>query len=389
MRGLEPGVHTLAVRASGWVPSEQTVDGRAGGRVECALPLTKAGSVSGIVRDERGDPLAGALLTYDLPVFNRYGANETRTGPDGHYRIDDLPPGRLLLWAQDPERSGLVSRAWVEVREAAVETWDPVLEPVDGVAVRVVDEQEIAVEGWQVTFSQRSARWTRMFATDADGRAEVFDLPQDPAIDVMVRRDPADRFPRAALTGLKPSADEVQLVVSRSDRTGSVIGVLLTEQGMPPADATAWLVQGWNSEYEPVDPSSGEFAFERVPDGTYDSMIIWGGHGVLELEQVELAGGELFDRGTITMPATGRALIDSSRLQSAARTGLRFELRQEIRKGTATAVVLKGPGPPPNHLDLLPGRYSLAIEQGETLEYSPFELVSGQEVQVEPGLTQR
>jgi hypothetical protein len=89
------------------------------------------------------------------------------------------------------------------------------------------------------------------------------------------------------------------------------------------------------------------------------------------------------------MPATGRALIDSSRLQSAARTGLRFELRQEIRKGTATAVVLKGPGPPPNHLDLLPGRYSLAIEQGETLEYSPFELVSGQEVQVEPGLTQR
>src|SRR5688500_17390558 len=83
------------------------------------------------------------------------------------------------------------------------------------------------------------------------------------------RRDPADRFPRAALTGLKPSADEVEIAVSRSDRTGTVIGVLLTEQGMPPADATAWLLQGWNSEYEPVDPASGEFAFERVPDGTY------------------------------------------------------------------------------------------------------------------------
>ena len=224
-----------------------------------------------------------------------------------------------------------------------------------------------------------------MFATDAGGRAEVFDLPPDPTIDVMVRREPADRFPRAALTGLKPSADEVEIVVSRSDRTGSVIGVLLTEPGMPPADATAWLVQGWNTEYEPVGPSSGEFAFERVPDGTYDSMIIWGGHGVLELARVELSGGELVDRGTITMPATGRALIESSRLQAAARTGLRCELRQEIRKGAATAVVLKGPGPPPDHLDLLPGRYSLAIEQHETVEYSPFEVVSGQDVQVEPG----
>jgi hypothetical protein len=110
-------------------------------------------------------------------------------------------------------------------------------------------------------------------------------------------------------------------------------------------------------------------------------MVIWGGHGKLDLGRVELVGGEPVDRGLIVMPATGRVAIDWSLPEPS--TGAERPYRLLHVQGLA-AVVLKGPGPPPDHLDLLPGSYSLVVEQDQVQPLT-FEIESGREVRVTSG----
>ena len=394
MCGLVPGVQVLTVRATGWVPSMLTVEGRAGGVVECAVVLGEAGSVAGVVRDQQGNPVPGALLTHDVLDFDEINRRkENRADPDGYYQVDGLPPGRHMLWAQDPERSGLMSRDWVEVGAGTIEYWDPVLEPVNGIRVRVVDEQGIGLEGRRVEFLFQSGTefWHREFETGPDGRAMVFDLPPDRAIQVKVRGGP-ERFSRAYRAGLKPAAEEILLVVSPTEPTGSVSGVLLTDQGAPPPAATAWLFSTTTSDASSVfiDRSSGEFAIERVPGGTYELLVVWDGHGQFSMGRVDLVDGEQVDRGLTRMPATGLAVIDWSWPVGGGVAGPRFSLFTKSFAGRSS-LVSNGPAPPPDHLDLLPGQYALIAEQDELLQQSEFRVGSGREVRVVsgPGLQQR
>ena len=64
-----------------------------------------------------------------------------------------------------------------------------------------------------------------------------------------------------------------------------------------------------------------------------------------------------------------------------------FQLLQVPPKGLA-AVVLKGPGPPPDHLDLLPGSYALVVEQDRVAPLA-FEVEPGREVRLEAGPARR
>ena len=388
LTGLSPGVHALAVDAPGWVPSGLTVDGREGGEVECAVVLRSAGEVLGVVRDENGKPVPGAVLTYELAAYMPQlpDLKETYADPDGHFRIASLPPGRHTIWAQDPAQSGRVCRARVDVAGGTPTIWNPVLERADGIRVRLVDEADAAIETWIVDFLAGSA-WRRSVLTGPDGRAAVYDLPAEKTIAVHVRgRIHADRFPRAVLAAVDPSPDEHTLVVTRADPAGSVSATVLDDRERPPEDATAWLVSAtiWHGESEPVDPSSGEFAFAHIADGSYDLMVVWGGHGRLSLGRVEVADGAPIDLGLVRLPPTGRALIDWSWPRDAAHADLRFALYQGTLDGTA-ARVLKGLAPPPEVLELLPGPYVLMVERDVRLQWRSFEVEPGREVRVESG----
>ena len=48
------------------------------------------GSIAGTVRDDRGDPVAGALVLVASPLGDTYTAE---SGPDGAYRLAGVPPG--------------------------------------------------------------------------------------------------------------------------------------------------------------------------------------------------------------------------------------------------------------------------------------------------------
>jgi hypothetical protein len=51
------------------------------------------GSLSGTIRDDKGDPVAGATVLVASRLGDSYAA---QSGPDGTYRIPDLPPGRYV-----------------------------------------------------------------------------------------------------------------------------------------------------------------------------------------------------------------------------------------------------------------------------------------------------
>jgi hypothetical protein len=263
-----------------------------------------------------------------------------------------------------------------------------VLEPVQGIRVRVVDAEDVSADGWTVHFVDKGLTFMRTAVTGPDGRAAIYDVPPALALEAHVRQDVlADRFPRAARTGLRPAPDEHVLVVSRAEPTGAVRGTLLAEGDRAPEDAKMVLLstEVWHGELEPVDPGSGEFAFERIADGHYDLVAKWMGHGTLDLGRVEVADGASVDKGLTRLPPLGTARIQWSWPSSDADyADLKYHLWQGKFQGRASKV-FDGPAPPPTRFDLLPGPYFLMVERDEAIQWRSFQVESGGEVVVESG----
>ena len=261
------------------------------------------------------------------------------------------------------------------------------LEEAHGIRVRVVDAEGVPAEGWTVYFMAKGDAFMRHAVTGSDGRAAIYDVPPALAVEAHARLDVlADRFPRAALTGLRPGPEEHDLVVSRAEPTGSVRGTILDEGDRPPEGAKMVLLSTaiWHAVYEPVDPASGEFAFERIADGAYELMVSWGGHGDLSLGPVEVADGALDDRGVILLPARGSVRIDWSWPSDADHADLHYHLYRGEYYGL-TSKVFDGSAPPPERLDLLPGPYFLVVERDVAIQWRSFEVESGAEVLVASG----
>ena len=68
----------------------KVVEQLGGPRVHHDEPL---GSISGTVRDVEGEPVAGAVVLIASPLGDTYTAE---SGPDGRYRIADVPPGHYV-----------------------------------------------------------------------------------------------------------------------------------------------------------------------------------------------------------------------------------------------------------------------------------------------------
>jgi hypothetical protein len=51
------------------------------------------GAITGVVRDDAGQPVVGAEVLVASPLGHAY---TTQAGPEGRYRIEDVPPGRYV-----------------------------------------------------------------------------------------------------------------------------------------------------------------------------------------------------------------------------------------------------------------------------------------------------
>ncbi|MCA8973943.1 MAG: carboxypeptidase regulatory-like domain-containing protein [Planctomycetes bacterium] len=124
LTGIAPGSYTLEVEAEG--RSTESVDVRfEDGDVDVGtLRLVRGAMVSGIVQDEGGVPVRGALVRRrqgamaDNPMLAMFGGAtiNTRTDADGRFLLGPLPPKRLqLLASADGYASGRSERLELEV----------------------------------------------------------------------------------------------------------------------------------------------------------------------------------------------------------------------------------------------------------------------------------
>jgi hypothetical protein len=96
---LLPAEYTVAVTKSGCTPNAAVVTVPAGGGASPAIVLQAmlAGTISGVVRNAAGTPLA------DVHVEVEGVAGRALSGPDGTYTVSGVPPGTVAVSASAPD----------------------------------------------------------------------------------------------------------------------------------------------------------------------------------------------------------------------------------------------------------------------------------------------
>ena len=127
-RDLDAGAYRVSVGANGYAKQEygqRTPGGQgtpvnlnSGQTVDIGILLTPAGSVSGRVRDNRGQPAVGIQVQLIRPTYNANGqrtfqsAGSSRTDDRGEYRLFWITPGRYFVMASsggNPSVGALIS----------------------------------------------------------------------------------------------------------------------------------------------------------------------------------------------------------------------------------------------------------------------------------------
>ncbi|MGB2988007.1 MAG: carboxypeptidase-like regulatory domain-containing protein [Phycisphaerae bacterium] len=91
IRGVRPGSTVLTVHLSGYAPQLRTVDVKAGETSPLDVQLDPGAVLKGIVRNETGDPIAGARVeTTQWRGHTTLGLRAV-TGRDGHFVIESAP----------------------------------------------------------------------------------------------------------------------------------------------------------------------------------------------------------------------------------------------------------------------------------------------------------
>ncbi len=96
---VAPGSETLRVTAQQMAPLTRRVTVESEGRLELSLEMVRAGGLVGRIDDERGEAVAGAVIT----VRDASGAEQVATtNARGAFELDGLAPGACVLVAQPP-----------------------------------------------------------------------------------------------------------------------------------------------------------------------------------------------------------------------------------------------------------------------------------------------
>ena len=123
IRELDAGAYRISAGANGYAKQEygqRTAGGQgtavnlnAGQTASVGISLTQAGSVSGRIRDNTGQPVTGMQVQLLKPTYNANGqrsfqsAGSSRSDDRGEYRLFWITPGRYLVMASSTANSNV------------------------------------------------------------------------------------------------------------------------------------------------------------------------------------------------------------------------------------------------------------------------------------------
>jgi Carboxypeptidase regulatory-like domain len=174
----------VSARKEGYLPQQQTVSlSPKQPEADLTIKLTprpRGGAVAGVVRDEKGKPIAGASV--ENLGDQTETIRKTITDRAGNYLLDDLFESdrgyELLVRASGRCPSRLAVKPGSKGKPA---TLDVMLEPGHSVQGRVVAEDGKPVAEVEVRPHRRGSPWLQEYGrqTDQDGRFEIDSLPHD------------------------------------------------------------------------------------------------------------------------------------------------------------------------------------------------------------------
>jgi hypothetical protein len=128
LAGVRSGTVPLGVLASGYAPWRGSLAVAAGGSAASEVTLSAGWTLSGTVRDARGNPVAGCIDLFQVALSSTL-CPTVLTGPDGTFELTDLPPGAVSFWV---DGAGGEVRTTLDGRAGEALVWDAYLGPDSG-----------------------------------------------------------------------------------------------------------------------------------------------------------------------------------------------------------------------------------------------------------------
>ncbi|HEX4960486.1 MAG TPA: carboxypeptidase regulatory-like domain-containing protein [Thermoanaerobaculia bacterium] len=247
IRALEPGRFMLRARLAGFSPVRRAVEVAADPRRTDlgAIELPAGIAIEGEVTDTQGLPIAAASVETDLRAFDdlewvvelSLPSPAVQTGPDGRFRIADLP--RKVPLQLHIEHEGYVPLDAPGVEAPTREVLHFELKPARSLAGRVVTSDgkpvpDASLTRLDETRTQRSfsRSTTPLGSTDANGNFRVTGLEPGPA-DLQVEAEGfATRTVRGVVIPKDRDVEGYEIVLDR----GTILAVrVLSSDGAPMA----------------------------------------------------------------------------------------------------------------------------------------------------------
>jgi hypothetical protein len=356
--------------------------------------LETAGSVTGLVVDERGRPVDTFRVSARIPPRPQGpGGGRMMIGPpraesisaaDGRFLIDDVPPGTHVVEITAPERATATVTS-VKVSSGAVTDVGRVtLGPGGIVRGTVVDAAGVAVPAAVVTFqgAARSFGSTAAMAEATTDSTGAFELRGVSAGTVQVAAHHPSFAEGRATADVDPAKDppEVRIVLQQG---GRIEGRAHRQDGTPLQGAISLFARRMGPpsmggpDTVPIGPD-GTFTIEHVTAGVVNLMLMAGGGNQLVGTRERTI--DVMEGQTTTVDFLARDILLTGKV---TRAGVPMpNLRLRVGGGLMHVMMLGGgitpSGPGPQRLTALtredgsyemlvdePGRASIQIEGGE------------------------
>lgn len=384
--GLHRGSADVSVVAANLAPMKERVMLEEGLTTRLAIRLDTGFSVRGTVVAADGRPAHEASIRAEPTVSDVHEACTT-TDEDGHYTLEFLPAGPIVLVAAQDEASAQAPRAQKRLTGRVGEQleWNVVFGSGPSIRGRARDESGRALVGWWVRAlpaQGTGAAVSALVATDEHGVFVLPDLAEAPFnVFLYAPEDSSPEMPRAQAELALPGGADIELVVrGELEPSAFLLGRVLDPAGLParPSHLSARRKDELDSVGDPAWLEGERFRIGPMLSGEYELSISVAGFPDFHRE-FSLAEGEEHDLGDIALARTGSAKL-TLRGPGGAPLGKPmsvFLMNHEglvSRLSSADGVVYESD-------PLFPGAYSLRIMAGVAAPDQPLS------VEIRPGET--
>ena len=301
LKSMPRRVYRMSASAPGFVTVERSFQG-AGKVLEASFELSRGSVVYGQVRGPDGPIVDARVWELDWRRVQFDGGRvETQGDENGFFDLGGMAPGPRRLFARSEADPELFACEVLEVLAGEDVEWNPNLTRTPPVRLTILDEKQAPIEGAVALLTQLGPgpAWVSDYLiTGRDGRLFFFHCPPGELNAVVTRSTHREETP----SEYRVRAGEENIIrLAPMLRPGAFAGVLLDDEGKPPASATLFGAYGKSTFDVPVVAESGEFLALDLLPGKY-ALSVLSERGVHPLGSHGLLPGATYELGLIRLP---------------------------------------------------------------------------------------